>query len=363
MVKETDKEGIDVMPLGNDALALIIVLLLGVLLYLIVPEVNKSLNFMFLEPNSTKVRALTTGSQSSLSVGLISFTYYAFLCGFIIALDYTKRRYDISGSTQYVFMATIVGLIAVSIINGESRSTTVYSLYAITQSLCICFKKYRKIIIRILVISGVVVLLGITAYRLFAVYKYSSYSSALQGASLRKNYLPSFIEMYLLGPQSVACGIHFSDQMRENFTIGTFFYDIFRPFMGLNFIAKSFNSSTSIMMYNSWFSGIEGKSNGLFLQISNQGYCYFGLLLAPVYACIFLGIAIFIEKKLKQTKMLFLTFFYNYVYIRVATCVTAGTMSGYISTISMTVIMCGAIYLFQKLFSSTGTKKARILQH
>jgi len=61
--------------------------------------------------------------------------------------------------------------------------------------------------------------------------------------------------------------------------------------------------------------------------------------------------------------MLFLTFFYNYVYIRVATCVTAGTMSGYISTISMTVIMCGAIYLFQKLFSSTGTKKARILQH
>ena len=163
--------------------------------------------------------------------------------------------------------------------------------------------------------------------------------------------------MYCLGPQSVACGIHFSDLMRGDFTIGTFLYDIFRPFMGLNFIAKLFDGRTSIMMYNSWFSGIEGKSNGLFLQISNQGYCYFGLLLAPVFACIFMRIAIFIEKKLKQTKTLFLFFFYNYVYIRVATCVIAGTMSGYISTITMALIMCGSIYLLQKFFSSTTSRR------
>jgi hypothetical protein len=146
--------------------------------------------------------------------------------------------------------------------------------------------------------------------------------------------------------------------MQNDFTIGTFFYDIFRPFMGLNFIAKAFNSSTSIMMYNSWFSGIQGKSNGLFLQISNQGYCYFGLLFAPVYACIFLRIAIFIERELKKTQTLFLVFFYNYVYIRLATCVIAGTMSGYISTMTMALIMCGAIYLLQKLVSSTVGRKA-----
>ena len=357
-IDDIAEDEVEVAPLGNDAVALVIVLLMGILIYLFVPEVKRTLNFLVLESNSEKIRALTTGSQSSLSVGLITFTYDAFLCGFIIALDYAKRKYDISGRKLYVFIAAVFGMIAVSIINGESRSTIVYTLYAITQCLCICFKKYKKNITRILLISGGVVLLGMTAYRLFAAYKYSSYSAALQGGSLRANYIPAFIEMYCLGPQSVACGIHFSDLMQNDFTIGTFFYDIFRPFMGLNFIAKAFNSSTSIMMYNSWFSGIQGKSNGLFLQISNQGYCYFGLLFAPVYACIFLRIAIFIERKLKKTQTLFLIFFYNYVYIRLATCVIAGTMSGYISTMTMALIMCGAIYLLQKLVSSTVGRKA-----
>ncbi len=358
-IKETDNGGIKIKLLGNDAIALVFVLLVGLILYFVVPEVNRSLNFLLLEPNSTKVRALNAGSQSSLSVGLIRFTYSAFLCGFIIALDYAKRRYDISGKKLYVFMGVIAGLLTVSIINGESRSAVVCSLYAVTQCLCVCFRKYRKIIIRILAIGAIAILLGMTVYRLFAVYGYSSYGSALQGASLRDNYVSSFIESYCLGPQSVACGIYFSDIMQENFTIGTFFYDIFRPFMGLNIIVKKFISNTSIMMYNSWFSGIEGKSSGIFLQISNQGYCFFGLFLAPVFACIFLRISIYIEKKLKQVKTLFLVFFYNFTYIRLATCVIAGTMSGYITTITMALMMYGIIYLFQKLVSSTFRQKAQ----
>ena len=357
LTDEVLEDKTEITPLGKDVLALVIVLLIGVFIYFIVPEVRRTINFLVLESNSAKIRALTTGSHSSLVVGLITFTYYSFLCGFIIALDYAKRRYDLSGRKLYVFLGAFFGVITVSFINGESRSTTVYTLYAIIQCLCICFKRYKKHITRVLFVSGGVVLLGITAYRLFAVYKHSSYSDAIQGGSLRDNYIPAFIEMYCLGPQSVACGIQFSDLMHGDFTIGTFFYDIFRPFMGLNFIAKAFDGSTSIMMYNSWFSGVQGKSNGLFLQIANQGYCYFGLFLAPVFACVFLRIAIFIERKLKQTKNLFLIFFFNFVYIRLATCVIAGTMSGYITTITMSLIMCGSIYLLQKFVSSTIRRK------
>ena len=358
-IKETDAEGIKVQPLGNDAITLGLVLVFGFIIYFTVPEVKRSLNFLLLKPDSAKIGEVISETRTTLSTVLITFTYYAFLCGFIIALDYAKRRYDISGKKLYVFIGVIAGLFTVSIINGESRSLVIYSLYAILQCLSISFRKYRKIIVRILTIGAIVVLLGMTFYRLFTVYKQSSYSSALQGTSLRENYVPSFIEMYCLGPQSVACGIHFSDINQGNFTADTFFYDIFRPFMGLNIIAKKISGSTSIMMYNSWFYGIEGRDYGIFLQIANQGYCYFGLFLAPVFACIFLRIAIYIEKKLKQKKTLFLVFFYNFTYIRLATCVIAGTMSGYITSITMALLMCGTIYVFQKLFTSTVRQKAQ----
>lgn len=350
--KELDENEAPIEPLGNDSIALVIVLLMGIVINLAVPEVKRTLNFLLLGSNASKIRALTTGSQSSLNVGLITFTYDAFLCGFIVALDYAKRKFTISGRKIYVFVAAIAGVITVSIINGESRSTTVYTLYAVAVSMGYCFPEYKKKITRVLLISAGVVLVGMTAYRLFSVYRYSSYGAALQGSSLRDNYISSFVEMYCLGPQSVACGIHFSDVNQGSFTLGSFFYDIFRPFMGLNFIAKLFDGKTSILMYNSWFSGVEGRSNGLFLQISNQGYCYFGMVLAPIYACLFLRIAIFLEKKLKQRNSLFLIFFYNYVYIRLATCVIAGTMSGYITTITMVLLVCGAIYLLQKFISS-----------
>jgi hypothetical protein len=343
----------ELQPLGRDVIALLVVLLLGIGIYLSVPAVNRTLNFLQLETNAEKIRALTTGSQSSLTVGLITFTYDAFLCGFIIALDYAKKKYDITGKRLYVLMAAFAGLIVVGIINGESRSTIVCTSYATVQCLGLCFEKHRTVITRAVVFGGGVVLLGMTVYRLFSAYRYSTYGAAIQEGALRDNYFSAFFEMYCLGPQSVACGLQFSDLMRGDFTIGTFLYDFFRPFMGLNFIAKLFDSTTSIMMYNSWFSGVQGKSNGIFLQITNQGYCYLGFWLAPLYACVFLKIATVIEKRLEGTKNIFLVFFYNYVYFRLATCVIAGTMSGYITTITMVLIMAGAIYLLQKLVSAT----------
>ena len=341
------------IPLGNDKIALFIVFLVGLFLYFAIPDIRRSINFFLLKSNSEKVRALTTNSKSSLVVGLITFTYDAFLCGIIISFDYFKNRYDNSGKKIYVSLGIIMGLIAVCIINGESRSNIVYTLYAVVCCLCICFQKYKNNIKRILLTAACVVLLGMTIYRVFAVYNHSSYFEVLKGASIREHYFESFVEMYFLGPQSVACGLLCTDTLRGQYTIGTFIYDIARPFMGLNFIAKLFNENTSTVLYNSWFFGKEGLSNGLLLQISNQGYNYFGFFLAPIFGCVFMRIALFIEEKLKQPNTIYLVFFYNYIYIRMATCVMAGTMSGYISAVTMALLVCGVIYLLQKLISNT----------
>ena len=351
--REHEDLGDNIAPLGRDRVGLAIIVIIGIIIFFAVPEVRKNINFFLLESNSEKVRALTAGSHSSLVTGLIALTYDAFLCLFILVLDWAKNRFVDSEKKGYVFLAVVMGLLTVSVINGESRSTLVYTLYAVVICLRGSFRQYAKFITRVLVIAGVLVLVGMTTYRLFSVYKYGSYQEAVVGGSLRDNYFPAFVEMYFLGPQSVACGLKFCEEMSSQFSIATFLYDIFRPFMGLNFIAERFGGKTSIMMFNSWFSGVQGKSNGIFLQITNQGYDYFGFIFAPVFTCFFYWISVWIEKKLATVKSLFIAFFLNMILIRTSTCVVGGTMSGYITQITMIMLICGALYLGQKAVTST----------
>ena len=357
------KDNPTLLPLGKDRVGLLIIVMIGIAIFFAVPEVNKNLNFLFLSSNSDKVRALSTDSKSPLMTGLILISYYAILCIFLLVLDSAKKKYDFSPKKRYVALALLFGLGAVCVINGESRSTIVYTLFAVIACLQKSFEKYSKAIAQVVVVVGFFVLTGMTAYRLYSVYDYSSYGAALQGGTIRENYFSSFIEMYFLGPQSVACGLSFFDMSRSSFDIGTFLYDIFRPFMGLNFIAELFNGKTSILMYNSWFSGVEGKSNGLFLQISNQGYCYFGFFLAPLFACVFYKVSLLIERHLKKEKSLFLTFFFNYILIRTSTCVIGGTMSGFITQLTMTLLLSGALYWGQKVVGTTlFTRRSRLLK-
>ena len=183
-------------------------------------------------------------------------------CVASLSLWTMQRRYDISGKKLYVFIGVIAGLFTVSIINGESRSLVIYSLYAILQCLSISFRKYRKIIVRILTIGAIVVLLGMTFYRLFTVYKQSSYSSALQGTSLRENYVPSFIEMYCLGTIG-SLRNSFSDINQETLLQIRFY--IFQTIYGFEHYRQKIGS-TSIMMYNSWFYGIEEEITVFFCK-------------------------------------------------------------------------------------------------
>lgn len=77
-IKETDAEGIKVQPLGNDAITLGLVLVFGFIIYFTVPEVKRSLNFLLLKPDSAKIGELISETRTTLSTGLITFTYYAF---------------------------------------------------------------------------------------------------------------------------------------------------------------------------------------------------------------------------------------------------------------------------------------------
>lgn len=335
--------------LGTGRYPLYLLILLATIIFFVSPEVRNYINFLTLNSNSAKVRGLTAGIQSSFTTGLITFVHEAFLCVFIVVLDVFSSKYNNTNKKIYVVVPTIVGLATVGLIFGESRATIIYTLFAVVSCLMLKFEKYKRKIFYVLIAGAVVILLGMTIYRLFAVYNFTTYSAAIANGGIREHYLSIFFESYLLGPQSVAAGIDFKNTFSGSFTIWRLLYDIFRPFMGFNIILQNLNIDTTITMYNSWISGVAGQSNGVFLQITNQGYCYFGFVFAPVFTCVFLALSVKIEKWMMRTKSLFTYFFLSYTFIRTSTCILGGTMNDFIVTTSMTLFMTTFFFIFQKL--------------
>ena len=344
---------IRMVSLTDNRYAIYFIVFVGILIYIASSEIRRYINFLAISSASDKVRGIEAGSMSSVFTGLMTYVHNAFLCIFILVLDTNAKKYLVNQRRRYVWISTLVGLITISVIFGESRATIVYTLYAVISCLRLKFEKHRKGIIIVAGLTALAIIVGMTVYRLFAVYKFSSYSAALEhGGYMGQNYDSRFMESYLLGPQSIAAGIEFKNLYAGYFSVTRLIFDIFRPFMGFNIILKRFSVTPSITLYNSWLSGVAGRSNGNFLQITSQGYCYFGFLFSPLFTCIFLWISVKIENWMKKETNLFVYFFLCYVFIRTSTCVLGGTMSGYITNLSMTFLMCGFFVLLQKLFSS-----------
>ena len=339
--------------LADNRYAIYFIILAGILIYFASPQIRRYISFLAISSASDKIRGIEAGGLSSIVTGLMTFVHNAFLCIFIVVLDTNAKKYRANQRRFYVWFSTLVGLITISLIFGESRATIVYTLYAVISGLRLKFEKHRKGIIIVAGLTAFAIIVGMTVYRLFAVYKFSSYSAALEnGGYMGQNYDSRFMESYLLGPQSIAAGIEFKNLYKGNFSVIRLIFDIFRPFMGFNIILKRFSVTPSITLYNSWLTGVAGRSNGNFLQITAQGYCYFGFLFSPLFTCIFLWISVKIENWMKKETNLFVYFFLCYVFIRTSTCVLGGTMSGYITNLSMTFLMCGLFVMLQKLFSS-----------
>lgn len=344
--------------LGENKYAIYLIVLSGIVLFAVLPQVREYVNFLFLNADSEKVRDVIAGGNSSLFTGAVTYVQYAFLCVFVLILDYCSKKYGFSGKRRFILISTIAGLATVSVIFGESRAAIIYTLFAVLSCLLLKYREHKKSIVTVLVVGAVAVLGGMTVYRLFAAYNFASYSAAIEhGGYMGENYYAKFAEAYLLGPQSIAAGMEFKEFFSTSFTPERFLMDLFRPFMGINLILKNFGVDTSITLYNSWIYGTTGRSNGFFLQITSQGYCYFGFFFAPVFACFFMWLSARIEEWIAKTENLFVYFFLSYVFIRTSTCVLGGTMSGYITNVTMTLLVCGAFLLLQRFFGSILKKR------
>ncbi len=336
--------------LSEEKYIIFLFLLLGLMLYFLFPQIQNEINFLFLSVNNNTIQSSSVFS-SSVMTGIIRFCHFSFLGFFILILNYCSKLYNNYSNKKYIYLSMFVGLCTTGIILGHSRATVIYILFAVYACLAVKFPDNRKKITTFLLLGGGGFFLGMTIYRFFRMYSFETFINLFYlGAYYNKdNYWLSFFEAYFLGPQTIAAGIAFQETFSDLFTLERFFIDLLRPFMGLNLILKDANLETTIKMYNSWLLGID-QSYGVFLQITNQCYCYFGFLFSPLFACFFIWLSFKLESLMRKTNNLYIFFFLNFIYIRVSTAMLGGTMSGFITTCSMTILIIGFMLLIQLLF-------------
>lgn len=334
---------------NGEKIGILLIIISAAILYSAFPIIRSQINFLKISAATERVGSLSTNYSSTI-VLLFNYVHYTFLCIFILITNWMANKYLSHKRKRYYYISLLIGLISIATIFSESRATIIYTAYAVFSCMALLFPLYRKRTLRLVLLVMILVFLGMTVYRMFIVYRYSNYLNAIsRGPVVNNNYFYQFLESYLLGPQSVAAGIQLAKTQSSKFNGFTLIYDILRPCMGFNLILKNIPIDTSTTLFNTMLNRGVVRSNGYFLQITAQGYCYFGFLLAPIFLIVFILLAFYIEKKIADTKSLFNFFFLSYIHIRMSTVVLGGTMSGFITITSMILLILLFFKFIQKL--------------
>lgn len=242
-----------------------------------------------------------------------------------------------------------IAFINIATIVGEQRSTQVYSAFACIFLLCKTFPEHRRYIFITLTGSALGILTLLSLYKHLYVFQMDSYVSAIAETGFNGYELTKNLELYLLGPLTIASVFDFAVQSEGVFTIQRFLLDLLRPFIGISFLVKDSSLDTTTILYNLFVTD-NRASNGFLLPISGHCFLYFGYLLAPGLICICYYLAFQLERILINTRSVFIGFWGSYFFIRLASCMVASNIYTVITSFSLVLIFTAGIYCAQRVY-------------
>ncbi len=329
----------------NKFLGVVIFLIVSVLLLLRYPSALKQINFVFLQSNTDNRVGSIASNAGTMDMLIRQVLLIAILSFFVLIVTKLKESAKIS-SNKALIISLLLAALCTCIIVSEQRSSQIYCAFAAIILLIRLYPEKRKLIIYSLLSICILVVLFLTIYKTFFAFKYDSYLDAIKSEGIDLKDISTSLEIYLLGPQTVASSIEFS--AKGGFTFEQFFYDIGRSFIGISFFVKNNSSHITSEQFNLFISN--GSSiSGYLLPITGNAYCFVGFLLAPFLICIIYWLALKMEKLFLKSKTEYITFFSAYIYIRLATCIIFSNLATVLNVISSILLSAGLVYLFQKI--------------
>lgn len=325
-------------------------LMFAFLLYLIYPGAKDLLSFLVIQSE----QGIRLDERIETNLMLIrQILIVACILAYIVVLSYLIKRYKITNKNLYVIFAVGISLLNISIIVGERRSVQIYTAFVCIFILGTLFEKYKKRIYLVIGTGAALILIGMSIYKHLNAFLYDSYWEALTNSSGTGWGIANTFQAYFFGPQNLAIAVEIAKQV-EN-PISRFIFDFFRSTIGFNFFVKGIDI-TSSDVFNSYIYG-EFKPSGHVISSTGHVYLYFGFLLAPILVALTIVLGTYMEKKLKNTISLELSYLYGYILIRMCVSMFAN-LPAVINTVSLMLFSLGLIYFVSRIFQrfSEGSK-------
>ena len=309
----------------------------------ITPGVFQSINFLTPSQNVVRDFSEIGTLQSLLIYGIVIFKQLVFV---IICLHLYKK-FERSKKFKYIFYASVLSVINISIYFGTNRSTIIITAIA---SLMLLYKLFGKRIKSVIIVIAVLLVILI-----------SSISAIRGGATVsddKKVHYTDVLQTYLGGPYNVSIAIETKEYFPESSNLEVLFFDIFRPMIGVNLLIKDLPIEYSNVYFNDrmW---IHVDRRSQILPMVGQGNLFFGPLLSPIFTLIFIVLAYYLYIIVNNTKRIEIYYFLTLILTRLAFMTGQNTMN-MINFISLNLLLFLIIFTVNNLLFNSKKRKGSL---
>lgn len=327
----------------NKFFGIIIFLIVAIFLVAQTPSVLDQINFLWLKSDTGDRVGSIAAEAGAFEMLIRQVLIIAILSMFVVLVSKIKERNE-KNEKKALVISLIFAALCTCIIISEQRSSQIYCAFAAIILLVRLYPKRKGIIVASIVSVCIFVVALLTIYKTFFAFKYDSYYDAINAEEINLKTLAQNLEVYLLGPQTVAASIEFAEI--GNFTFSQFVYDFQRSFIGLSFFVKGSDTYITSESYNLFVTDLAATS-GYLLPLTGNAYGFVGFLFSPCLICMVYWLAFKLERIMLKSKVEYIVFFAAYVYIRLATCMVFSNLATILNVISSILISAGVVYVFQ----------------
>lgn len=258
-----------------------------------------------------------SGSPSQMGLGAsitIICIISAKLFAHILFMIWCKKKSErsIGARKKYALIAALGSLAFGCFYYGVNRAMIIFSLLAALFIYRMFFDDFRKAILVIGGIVGVVLFIIMTERR-----NYYDYMSAYSGIERSLRSAKMTINAYLGGVTNVGVSIVTMERFSEHATIGTFILELFTPIVGLNRLLPATSSRLAGGYFNEVFFGNTTVSSQIIPTIGH-GMMHLGYLLAPLFDVMVLWLYSVFEKLRTQSMRIELVAIFLIISMRIA---------------------------------------------
>lgn len=315
----------------------VILFLMSILLLVSFPQAIFTISFVIPNTFGEDVSDINSGAMFASMFFIFSKNILA-----INLIYHLSHKYSTTQRKKYLYAAVFFSLITMLIYSGTNRTDFLINVIVVFLLLYYLFGK--------VILKYAVMFIGVLVFILVLITQHREYvNNTANNLELKNDYM----QTYFGGVYNVAIGLEIEKNYPEASSASVFFFDIFRPMIGINLLIKNMDIKYSNIYFNDrMWRHVDRRSQ--ILPMVAQSNLFFGKIGAPILSLLFIILAYALIFLSKKDIALELNFFITLVLFRLGFVFGQNTMN-LINDLSMNLFLpIFLLFIYKTLLKGVG---------